>query len=76
MVTKEVVIAGGQTKSAQLLQISGVGPRQLSLALGVDPVVDLPVGENYQDHSRMDMKYNSQLPVRCEYVYLREVFRD
>ncbi|GJC96582.1 glucose oxidase [Colletotrichum higginsianum] len=48
---KEVVIATGAIRTPQLLQRSGVGPKSLLEAAGIDVVVDLPgVGQNFQDH--------------------------
>ncbi|HET7420269.1 MAG TPA: GMC family oxidoreductase N-terminal domain-containing protein [Candidatus Dormibacteraeota bacterium] len=46
-----VVLAAGAYNSPQILQRSGIGPRDLLRGLGVDPVLDLPgVGENLLDH--------------------------
>ncbi len=47
---KEVILAGGTIGSAQLLQLSGVGPKALLTGLGITSVLDLPVGYNLQDH--------------------------
>jgi choline dehydrogenase-like flavoprotein len=48
---REVILAGGSINSPQLLQLSGVGPRQLLERLGIRPVHDAPgVGEDLQDH--------------------------
>ncbi|KDN45819.1 hypothetical protein RSAG8_04652, partial [Rhizoctonia solani AG-8 WAC10335] len=48
---KEVILCGGTIGSAQLLQLSGVGPKSLMTSLKIDSVVDLPgVGQNLQDH--------------------------
>lgn len=47
----EVVLAAGAIGSAQLLMLSGVGPRAHLDAVGIDVVHDLPgVGSNLQDH--------------------------
>lgn len=48
--TKEVILAGGVINSPQLLMLSGIGPAEELRALGVAPVVDLPVGRNLRDH--------------------------
>lgn len=46
-VGKEVILSAGAINSAKLLQISGVGPKQLLNQLGIDVKVDLPsVGRN------------------------------
>ncbi|XP_063393236.1 glucose dehydrogenase [FAD, quinone]-like [Cydia fagiglandana] len=46
----EVILAAGTIGSAQLLMVSGIGPRQHLLETGITPIVDLPVGYNLQDH--------------------------
>ncbi|PSN57098.1 Glucose dehydrogenase [FAD, quinone] [Blattella germanica] len=48
--TKEVVVSGGTINSAQLLMLSGIGPKKHLEELGVTLVQDLSVGENLQDH--------------------------
>jgi choline dehydrogenase-like flavoprotein len=48
--TKEVIMAAGSIHTPQILQASGVGPKQLLQAAGVPVVVDSPgVGSNLQD---------------------------
>ncbi len=48
---REVILAGGAFNSPQLLQLSGVGPRELLERHGVPVVHDAPgVGEQLQDH--------------------------
>jgi choline dehydrogenase len=46
----EVVLAAGAILTPAILQRSGVGPRDVVDALGVDLVIDLPVGDNLGDH--------------------------
>ncbi len=49
--TKEVILSAGAIGSAQLLQLSGIGPADLLRQHGIDVCVDAPgVGENLQDH--------------------------
>jgi choline dehydrogenase len=56
--TREVILAAGAIGSPQLLQLSGIGPRNLLESRGVAPLVDLPgVGENLQDHLQLRMQY-------------------
>lgn len=51
LAAREVLLAAGAVRSAQLLLLSGVGPADDLAALGVTPVVDLPgVGRGLQDH--------------------------
>jgi choline dehydrogenase len=48
---KEVILAAGSMHTPQILQISGVGPKNVLEKLGVDVVMDLPgVGQNFQDN--------------------------
>ncbi|XP_014475857.1 PREDICTED: glucose dehydrogenase [FAD, quinone]-like [Dinoponera quadriceps] len=49
-VSKEVILSAGSIASPQLLMLSGIGPKQHLLEMGVPSVVDLPVGQNLQDH--------------------------
>ncbi|KCV27417.1 GMC oxidoreductase [Bordetella bronchiseptica SBL-F6116] len=57
----EVVLAAGAIGSAQLLQVSGVGPAALLQARGVPVLHDLPgVGANLQDHLQLRLIYRVQ----------------
>ncbi|MGA7486065.1 MAG: GMC oxidoreductase, partial [Xanthobacteraceae bacterium] len=47
---REVILAGGAYNPPPLLMLSGIGPATHLRALGIAPVVDLPVGKNLQDH--------------------------
>jgi choline dehydrogenase len=54
----EVVLSSGSIGSAQLLQVSGVGPGAVLQSLGIPVVHDLPgVGGNLQDHLQLRMIY-------------------
>ncbi|KAK0512236.1 hypothetical protein JMJ35_005364 [Cladonia borealis] len=49
--TREVIIAAGALHSAQLLQLSGIGPASLLDKYNIPVALDLPgVGNNLQDH--------------------------
>lgn len=49
---KEVIICAGVVKSPQLLELSGIGNKELLEAHDIDVVIDNPnVGENLQDHA-------------------------
>lgn len=49
--TKEIVMAAGAVHTPQLLQLSGIGPRDVLEAAGISVRLDLPaVGANFQDH--------------------------
>jgi choline dehydrogenase-like flavoprotein len=46
----EVILAGGAFNSPQLLMLSGIGPAEHLKTHGIRTRVDLPVGQNLQDH--------------------------
>jgi choline dehydrogenase len=55
---KETILSAGAIGSPQLLQLSGVGPRELLEKNQIPVVHDLPgVGENLQDHLQIRMQY-------------------
>jgi choline dehydrogenase-like flavoprotein len=48
---REVILAAGSVHSPQILQLSGIGPKDVIQKLGIEPQVDLAgVGQNFQDH--------------------------
>ncbi|KAG8194261.1 hypothetical protein JTE90_024589 [Oedothorax gibbosus] len=47
---REVILSAGTVNSAQLLLLSGIGPKAHLDQLNIPVVADLPVGENLQDH--------------------------
>ena len=47
---REVILCGGAFNSPQLLMLSGIGPADHLRSVGIEPVIDLPVGQNLQDH--------------------------
>jgi 4-pyridoxate dehydrogenase len=47
---REVILSAGVFNSAQLLMLAGIGPAGHLREMGIDPLLDLPVGENLQDH--------------------------
>ena len=46
----EVILCGGAINTPQLLMLSGIGPAAHLRETGIDTLVDLPVGQNLQDH--------------------------
>ena len=56
--TREVILSAGTIGSAQILQLSGIGPADLLKAKGVELKHDLPgVGANLQDHLQIRSVY-------------------
>lgn len=56
--TKEVIVAAGVYNTPKILELSGIGARQLLGKHGISTVVDLPgVGENLQDHLMTGLSY-------------------
>ncbi|KAF7493593.1 Glucose dehydrogenase -like protein [Sarcoptes scabiei] len=47
---KEIVLSAGSINTAQLLMLSGVGPKNELSRHGIPVIADLPVGLNLQDH--------------------------
>ncbi|EUC61195.1 GMC oxidoreductase [Rhizoctonia solani AG-3 Rhs1AP] len=61
--SKEVILCAGVIGSAQLLQVSGVGPKALTDSLNIKSVVDLPgVGQNLQDHEATSVAWSVDGP--------------
>ena len=51
--------SGGTVGSPQMLQLSGVGPNDILQNLGIQTVIDLPVGYNLQDHVSYSMYWST-----------------
>lgn len=53
---REVIMAAGGVFTPQLLQLSGLGPKDVLTAAGVKVKKDFPaVGSNFQDHANLNM---------------------
>jgi choline dehydrogenase len=54
---RETILSGGSIGSAQILQLSGIGPAALLRQHGIAVEHELPVGENLQDHLQLRMAF-------------------
>lgn len=46
----EVIVSGGSINTPQILMLSGIGPADHLKEMGIETLIDLPVGRNLQDH--------------------------
>ena len=55
---KEVILAAGAIHTPQIMQLSGLGPKQLLQSANISVAVDLPgVGQNFQDHLSLSANF-------------------
>jgi len=58
---REVILAAGSIFTPQLLQLSGLGPKSVLSAAGIEVKKDMPaVGANMQDHPNANMYFDLQ----------------
>ncbi|KIX05367.1 uncharacterized protein Z518_06239 [Rhinocladiella mackenziei CBS 650.93] len=56
---KEVILAAGAVHTPQILQLSGIGPKNVLQAAGIKVKLDFPaVGSNFQDHPVAYLNWN------------------
>lgn len=48
--SKEIILCGGAFGTPHILMLSGIGPSRHLSKVGINPLIDLPVGRNLQDH--------------------------
>ncbi|KAL1746205.1 hypothetical protein HDZ31DRAFT_81428 [Schizophyllum fasciatum] len=56
--SKEIIISAGTVNTPQILELSGIGQHDILAGAGIEQIIDLPVGENLQDHSVVNIVYN------------------
>jgi len=63
LAAREVILCGGAFNTPQLLQLSGIGPKDLLQAHGIPVRVDLPgVGANLQDRYEVSVVHRMRRP--------------
>jgi choline dehydrogenase len=61
---EQVILSAGAIQSPQLLQLSGVGPKELLSSFRIPIIQELPgVGENLQDHLQLRLMYKCTKPI-------------
>ena len=61
---KEVILCAGSIVTPQLLQVSGVGPRDVLEAASIEVIHESPgVGQNLQDHLEFNFQYRCKEPI-------------
>lgn len=68
----ETVVCAGTYESARLLMVSGIGPAAHLHDRGISPLVDLPVGENLQDHLLVGVVQTATRPIDPLYAHITE----
>src|SRR5262249_36763972 len=59
---REVILSAGAYNSPQILMLSGIGKPADLKAVGITPLVDLPVGDDLQDHPGLMLSYFTNTP--------------
>ncbi|CAG2121505.1 unnamed protein product, partial [Medioppia subpectinata] len=60
---REVIVSGGPINSPQLLMLSGLGHKQHLKSFNIPVVLDLPVGDNYQNQPSVGLGF----PLKSNY---------
>lgn len=70
--SRNIIVASGAINTPRLLQLSGVGPKDLLDSLDIDTLVDAPgVGANFQDHPAMYLSFKCKFMHRARLIVSR-----
>ncbi|MCJ1466424.1 hypothetical protein MMC07_005043 [Pseudocyphellaria aurata] len=70
--SEEIILAAGVFQSPQILELSGIGPKDLLEAHGIDLVIDNKhVGENLQDHPLVGLSFEA-----ADHIATGDILRD
>lgn len=59
---KQVILSAGSIGSPKILMLSGIGPHKHLQDMGIETVIDLPVGKNYHDHLHVSVNAETKFP--------------
>ncbi|XP_041354282.1 glucose dehydrogenase [FAD, quinone]-like [Gigantopelta aegis] len=65
---REIILSAGTIGSAQIMMLSGLGPKEHLEKLQIPVVADLPVGENLQDHVMTIFRVLIDQPLSTSYL--------
>lgn len=60
---KEIIISAGAIASPKILLLSGIGPKDHLESVGIQPIADLPVGDNFHDHLHLSLNATIKKPI-------------
>ena len=69
---REIILCAGAFDSPRLLMLSGIGPADHLRSVGIEPLVDLPVGDNLIDHLLIGVVYTSKQPISLAHSMITE----
>ncbi|KAI5890362.1 GMC oxidoreductase [Schizophyllum commune H4-8] len=55
--SREVILSAGTVNTPQVLELSGIGTKDVLDLARIEQLIDLPVGENLQDHTTVSLNY-------------------